>query len=630
MDLLPSAKRNANLHPVILRKPPTKGRFETFTSFWGQYVWPRAQYIRYQSCEYLEKKADETCLMESALSNLSNVSELALSVDSGLGWIVGPDQSDREELYLGKPKVFGSQFPPSSSESQARFQKWTELTARVEVNTVYPSNPILFDGSTPIISHDFPPLMFGGVNYEALPRIETIRRNRDRDQDSDEVINPFKANSLLIPNELTTAQTEWLLETQWAQDAFLTSWYLALVNNAATFSGVRSLTITRFSSGHLMKLQRQDIWTSLKNLKNLTITVLPDWNEIGKTDTGLPVETCRIEPSLAAHKFLDFLEQCIADVENLTTLKIGYDGGGEQAQGIYARNKHVLRAPIVEFDQRTQRASVEWIKKIIKLPHVQHLTLCNCWITPDALKTFVHQMQNAKLSNLVLDSVSLTAQPGENQPLFSENLLVPPIVQRIIDAVVQKSPDFFIDAHTSIHQRYTQRLLVRDNDVTFVDFPVAPPEWLTIEPRKGSWPDIINTITPGQTLDEMRFLSGLEEEAPVPKPSGSLSRVEFISCGYIHLSEMVSFDQRSLMTPEFNTVKCLDRRVEDLSDVMMAPNDVFLGQIVTFIEFKELIVLMKVWGMTHGWSDDGAKWETREDGQPAGGSGRFSGSLESF
>jgi len=31
-----------------------------------------------------------------------------------------------------------------------------------------------------------------------------------------------------------------------------------------------------------------------------------------------------------------------------------------------------------------------------------------------------------------------------------------------------------------------------------------------------------------------------------------------------------------------------------------------------------------------GWGDDEAKWESLEDGQPEGGSGRFSGSVEAM
>ena len=626
---LSSAKCHANLHSDIMRNPPTKGRFETFMTFWGEYVWPCADYTRYKSCEYLERKADETCLMESALSHLTHVNELALSVDSGLGWIAGPDRSNRAEIFRKKPKIFGSRFPPSSSESQARDKKWTELTARVQMNTVYPRNPIVLIQSTPITSHQFPPLIFGGVDYETLPRDETIRRHRDEDSDT-ETTNPFMGGAL-IPNDLTTAQKEWLLETRWAQEAFLTSWYLALVNNAATFRNVHSVTITRLSSGHLAKLQRQDIWTSLKNLKKLTIMVLPDWNEVGTTGTGVSVETSRIEPSMAADVLFNFLEQFIADLENVTTLKIGYVGGGERAQGLYARNKHILRAPIVEFDQPFPTASIEWIKKILKLPHVQHLTLSNCWITPDALKMFVQVMRHANLNSLVLDSVSLTAQPGQDESLLFDSFPVPPVVQRIIKAVRRKYPGSLRGVPRNMYQTYIQRLLVRENDVTFVGFPVTLPEWLEIESREGSWPDIINSITPGQTLDEKRFISGVLEKAPTRPFRGSLSRIEFISCGYVVLPELTGFYQDSLSAPKFNTVPCLDRRVQDLDQVMMAPNDIFLAQMVTFIEFKELITLLKVWGMTHGWSHgDGSKWDTREDGQPKGGSGRFSGSLESL
>ena len=51
--------------------------------------------------------------MAEALSYLTNVRELGLSLDSGLGWLHGSDQSDRAKTAKGKSKVFGARYSRS-------------------------------------------------------------------------------------------------------------------------------------------------------------------------------------------------------------------------------------------------------------------------------------------------------------------------------------------------------------------------------------------------------------------------------------------------------------------------------------------------------------------------------------
>ena len=54
--------------------------------------------------------------MTVALSNLSQVNELAISVIGGLGWLSGPDISERARFFKTKPPVFGK----AMADSQAR------------------------------------------------------------------------------------------------------------------------------------------------------------------------------------------------------------------------------------------------------------------------------------------------------------------------------------------------------------------------------------------------------------------------------------------------------------------------------------------------------------------------------
>lgn len=534
--------------------------------------------------------------MATAFSHLSEVSELGLSLDGGLGWLVGPDQSDRARIFSSRPEIFGSRFPPSSAVVRKRCLEWSRLKSQQSSSDSAQSN---FEDR-----EDYPPLVFGGHNLE----------NSTRATSDEEISNVCHESK---PCRLTTAQQEWLLETHWAQNAFLTSWCMAIVDNTATFKNLKVLKIARLSSRYLETLKRPDFWTALKNLDDVTVMVLPDWRDVSRFQ-GSP-QTQSILPSAAADSLFDLLQQCIACQENVTRLKIGYAAGGERAQGIHARNKHVLHAPIAVFTQ--PQKVVSEISKVLTLPHVEHLTISNCWSTPDILKLFVLRMRDTKLRTLVLDSVSLTAPTSKVQ-------IVPTLqdpsssVSEEIEAA-SEMPVSDLIASSYIRRLYERRFLNPN--------PGLVPVWLSATSiQNGSWPDVINTLTPGETLNEKRFLFDLDDQPPSPRYSGSLREIRFNSCGYVRLKKLQTLDQTSLdrLGPlDPNPVPSLARRAMSLSFSMMPNEDKFLGQIIPSMEPEEKILLSMAFGMTHGWGDDEARLHTREDNQPLGGSGRFNGSV---
>lgn len=534
--------------------------------------------------------------MVTAFSHLSEVSELGLSLDGGLGWLVGPDQSDRARIFSSRPEVFGSRFPPSSAVNRRRCLEWSCLKPQQLSSD--------FDQLNPEDREDYPPLVFGGLNLESPPRATS-------DEEMSNVCIERK------PYRLTMAQQEWLLEMHWAQNAFLTSWCMAIVDNTATFKNLKVLKIARLSSRYLETLKRHDFWTALKNLDDVTVMVLPDWRDVSRFQ-GSP-QTLPILPSAASDSLFGLLQQCIGCQENVTKLKIGYAAGGERAEGLHARNKHIVHAPIAVFTQ--PQKVVNEISKILTLPHVEHLTISNCWSTPDILNLFVLRMRDTKLRTLVLDSFSLTAPTSKVQivpTLQDPSSSVPEEVEAASEIPV---PDLMASSYT---RRLYERKFLNPN-------PGPVPAWLSAKSVKnGSWPDVINTLTPGETLNEKRFLFDLDDQPPPPRYSGSLREIKFNSCGYVRLKKLHSFDQTSLdrLGPQDpNPVPSLARRAMSLSYLMMPIDDKFLGQIVPSMEPEEKILLSMAFGMTHGWGDDEARLHTREDNQPLGGSGRFNGSV---
>ena len=617
---------------------PKKGKYEHHTTFWGPYKWPHPFYSRYEVVEGLEKKADEFRCMSLALSYLKEVRELGLSLDSGLGWIAGPDVSDRARVFQEKTKIFGHSHPFHDLDAKKDWtKKLHELGLyhkkyQIDGRTIVTAGRSLrknaygfyectvhLDGDQPLLT--FPDndesynlsketLIYGGVDLSTDPPnsrlvpnpLHNIRNVEHGTKDSS-----FKSASL-VPNNLTTAQKEWLLETEWAQRAFLSSYCMALTDNSQTFENVESLTIAKLSSRYLVALQRDDFWKALPNLNSLTIKVSADFRDIQKTDSGV-VEAPDIMPSKAATPFYNLVESYIANIAGIKTLDLGYFGGGEHQGGIFGRNQHVLPAPLYDFSNHRNTE----IPCVLSLPYVEHLTLTNCWVAPAALISVV-QMATPELRTLTLNSVSLTTHYSGNErepsPLEEGVYPVPNGLPRL------KDPE--------IGNLWDSRGYTPDPNVQS-----SPNHWLITGGRKGSWRDVLDRITPGPTIGLLRYAYQHMDIAPKMRTS-PLERIEFVSCGYVRLPDQAGLNQDGIGEVIIRPLNdALEKRVMDLIPVMMHRNsDLLLGQIVPSLPEEELGIFRDCFPMTIGWGDDSIKYHNHEDGQPTGGSGRFSGHVK--
>lgn len=631
-----------------LIKPPVKGKYQDFTTFWGLYKWPHPHYRRYEFCAGLEKKADEYSCMSAALSNLEKTQELGLSLDSGLGWLAGPDISDRAQIFKEEPRIFGSTMAQSQATQAERRKMWNDIVSTLSFNdgsdyTI--SESLVFKGNIPIIPDQqgfyqanvtIPsnyrryecsrtltfdqtpaqganrPLVFQGVsvsnNAASTTGTPIVINIHDPSQGSKE--SPFSTASI-IPNKLTTAQKEWLLETEWAQRAFISSYCMALTDNSHTFANVHSLNIAKLSSKHLSSLQREDFWTALPQLNNLTFLVSADFRNIYKNDAGV-VESSDIQPSGAATQFSTLLKSVIARVKNIKTMRLGYSGGGEHQTGIFGRNQFVMPAPLVNYTE----SSVFWQthRDVLALPHVEHLTLENCWIAPPILKTFVAHTRRAKLRTLTLDSVSLSAHPGVPDHVESDP------TQDCVFSAPRGPPRPINDPH--LGNLFQHRPLSSD------PVPGQTDAWMYTAGRVGSWANVIDSISPGPTRDLIRYAFQYLEDPPPRRDSGSLEQLTFKSCGYVRLG-LSTLDQSALMPVVNSPPLCLQNRALELMPVMMhRKDDLLSGQIVPALSDAEQVIFRTAFPMQLGWGDDESKFDNLEDGQPEGGSGRFSGSVE--
>lgn len=451
--------------------------------------------------------------------------------------------------------------------------------------------------------------------------------------------------SILTPNSLTMAQKEWMLETSWAQEAFLSSYMIAVTDNASTFSAIKKLTLARFSSKHIGKLCRTDFWNAFESLEEVDLRVIADYRDVQKTEAGFANIT-PVAPSAAVASVLNLLQNHIGQKEKIQTLSVGWADGGEHAEGVSARNKLLLPAPVLP-KQAVQAFPVA-SHGMLSLPYVKHLELINCWTTPNALEDLVLTNRTHALRKLTLNSVSLTAHPkfGRNQAPNAQNVAAqaanaqqpgqlaavaganPAAVQALVQAAANGAPPNLLHAHQAIAQQYLAAL------------QQANQQQGAGRPRDGAWADVFDRLRARLTQQEQTEFE-----------------MELLSCGYTRLATP-TFDQTALDRAEAanslanplpsSRTNFHTNRQSQLSGKMIECSDGNLGSIITALPNGEMEELTTDWGCYAGWpreellptdyrDDDGwGRWGSKTmegpeyDGGRIGGSGRFSGRITNW
>lgn len=703
-----------------LTQPPIKKELENIDSYHGSYDWPSAHYARFANLAGLENTADETSRMKAAFSNLEIVQELALSIDSGLGWLSGPDKSLTHRIFERPSPVFGSKYEVSDrstaastqfwralEESQQSFQTYSTLTeVALEYRPLSASNPSALDGIGQTIYSDSQRWLSIELSKVMPSRAESAQSGLGvlYTTSKSQVSNDYEAmGPSLVPSSLRKEQKEWLLETQWAQQAFLESYMLAVIDNAAKFAKVTNLRIPKLSSRFLPMLSRKQFWNALPCLSDVTLHVSADWRIVEKDNAGLASVKVQ-NPSEAARIFQrDILAARIANRESIKKLNIGWSGGGEHAQGMHARNSNILPAPVTQLEHSTANSNIFGLV----FEFVEHLTLSNCWISPPTLEGLVKSHANKFLKKLTMDSVSLTAHPrfppanaqGGGAMQFAQAAMAmqgqfanggqPPHGQQLpampqpgqapgmglAHQVAQLGPAFLQGANpqqlAALHHQWNQHLqqmqqffnanpqaaqqqllnaanggqqgvnpaqvnhmaaAMAGNQVPApLHQPALPgPTWIHGH-REGSWPQLLDQISPGPVFDDYLPPPKPWEEPLPPRPETNLRAIEFISCGYAKLPNHTGFDQL-VMEPDLDHLNHMSpwfrARWTNLKPLMLETRDRHLGQIVQFIRDREMDTLRFGWGLTAGWSDAKMAEEVTFDGQLRGGTGRFSGTIE--
>ena len=344
---------------------------------------------------------------------------------------------------------------------------------------------------------------------------------------------------------------------------------------------------------------------------------------------------------------------------------------------MYARNHLILAAPVVS--EAIQMVNRVHKHPVLELPHIKNLSLKNCWMSPHIFTAFVSSLGQSALETLTLDSVSLTASLALNAapaPVTGPAHVAlappnPPNLQNLAVQAVQAGG--VVPFGQFAGQNHLQNLAVPGANnhvghpllhqpqlappaygalaqpppgaaglnnwlnVPAVPAPVAPVgNWLDAVPRSGSWADIIDTITPGNNLADIRHLRDSDrfDPPPVREPT-AFTTLELKSCGYVRLP--LDFDQQVITSGHTSNATALhadnilSKRMSELEPHMMKPLESTLGEIVNHIQGPEVAFLQNAWNLETSWNQNPATRrlcaDARADGAMNPGRGRISGLL---
>lgn len=421
------------LNEKDLAFPPLKLNQEIVMAPWGLYRWPIMNYQRYRQLEGLEQMADETGYMKMAFQHLRSITDIGISCDAGLGWLHGPDTNPfctRTRPAVFRPVAYeaAGDGDDIGSDEEENGSLSLSILKQMAMNAGYSSTEwprailrLLEDEGRAIewrevVSPE------GKTTHERVPTLEV-----NDDTSKEEIIQHIEAlidedgadvsvtntrSMGLMPNNLTNAQAEMLLELEWAHRALMQSYRIAVLDNRDSFLRLTQLTIARCPSCHVATWCDDSFWETMTSIKSFHLGVIPDWREITKDTTGA-VNQSRVVPTDAVQNVFKLLQHYVGYQENIKHVSFEWVCGGEFAVGKSQRDRYILPAPVfIEAGKMVDLQSAFTVDDVLNLPYASKLSLKNCWFTPHVFLNFFKSMFMEDLEQVVLESVSLTGPPS--------------------------------------------------------------------------------------------------------------------------------------------------------------------------------------------------------------------------
>ncbi|KAI0006951.1 hypothetical protein F4779DRAFT_540604 [Xylariaceae sp. FL0662B] len=605
---------------------------------WGMYRWPIQPHIPQEAIEKVTQSLERSQGIFRMLSHLTQVQELALSCDGGLGYLHGPDINPLSPPR--RPAIFGD--PNSTRDTEDAPIPTLDFTISYKYEMLE-----RMMRSAKIATRHIPTKIaqltkIEGITLEQLGHEERHRCPLPISRPRNAPLRPTvtkceyckeRSKTLrLQPDQLTGAQKRFLLLHIAAQQALVQSYILGIIDNKPSFTNLTKLRISRLPSIHIELLCRDDFWTNLPTLEDVQLAIVPDWRALTSL-APYTVEERQVYPTDAMPKVFRLLNDYIGKQQQIKRLHFEWLCGGELSPGRLQRNNHVLPAPFLKEHRKIINSSVD---NLLILPYITHLSLKNCWFTPHVFFRVIRNMAEESLISLELETVSLSGPPTREQSVRP----VPPNLHIGLVAAIQQG------LHTALPPPWAtliQNILANNPAGAPAETSVNWDSALLKKPLTLSWPHIIDMLTPGDTIRERIHEQNQREDTPPLrlKKELKLRVLDFKSCGYVTVPDSRFILEHRIIPPILPHRFVFSRSSPDQHDddsgciewFMQVNTDRHLARVVNLIKHDEELVLRRVFGFRTGWKDvydANIVRAAKQDGILRPGHGRFSGRIEHY
>ncbi|KAI1656669.1 hypothetical protein F4813DRAFT_362748 [Daldinia decipiens] len=571
---------------------------------WGVYRWPVTPGSRLSRSrlEKITESLERSRGISHIMSKATQIQELALSCDGGLGYLQGPDVNPHQppdpQPIFGELNQAQGVADPSLPSLQISFDKPYKLE-RMEKRLAAQGIPRddISDTIKKILKTE-------GISMNQFTHETRTRAALPVSRHGEQKITRFlywHGHYRLQPDQLTEAQAKLIFQHVTTQQALVQAFMFTAMKHGESCKYLTKVNIAHLSSFHVHLLCMDAFWSKLPALEEVSLGIAPDWREVTVKDR-YTLETRQVYPTDALPEVFKLLNDHIGRQERIKRLHFEWLCGGELAAGWLQRNSYVLPAPFLKKHRLVIFSGKE---NLLILPHVTHLSLKNCWFAPNVFYRIIHTMaKQHSLVSLELETVSLTGRPILRETLAGSD---------VDDDPWPISPS---GSHLPS--------LVRDS--------------LTL-----SWCHVIDMLTPGPTFKE----SFLEENFPTEpqlsiRKDLKLQKLVFKSCGYVDIPDSrfvynARVSKRPYPLGLRRGARAMSRRYHakrrSLAGFMQVNTDRHLGRITEVLDPREEYCMQTAFGLHAGWPDTDAYGLSRHqaalcDGIAYPGYGRFSGTID--
>jgi hypothetical protein len=572
----------------------------------GSFDWPLPQYHGFEHFQKLEELVDpsSTCL-NHLMEGLAKTSELAFAIDSGHGWLNGPDISDMALFDLRQKqgtKVFGQNFPAENiwdAFGRNQYFQWAQHnsinTAMIELAGRRPSSNIVkilttigrmqvreresfrvvenqpdFDAEShtagPAPGHNaasaiLPPLMGPpvGLAQQALQTLAAHANQQHMHQ---------RAPPTLNGNRITSENTQ-SIPLQWP---LIFNGYNLAAETGGTLTSVRERIADPQSFPVLPGCLTEDqarwlmetCWAQRSFLSSFTNAIFVNKDKLRG------IMSLNIAKINSGHLGALHQPQFWSSLPGLRRLKLLVipDWRQEHTSNAVYQADSLLISPLIAVEKFTALLN----EYVCNLEHLYSATLG--WVGGGEHAVGIKARNRHVLPapiidvprNWISDHDPTYSRAGQRMLKFDHirqltfvNCWFSPIM---LESFMEKSRDTSLRTLTldSVSMTVRHREPMADAMSTIGDNLYCrynKDAWLyETVPESATWTKVLDKITPGLTIAERRYdasLGGADEERPKPqrKFRGHIQKIELKSCGYASIEGIPAskFCQADLVWP---------------------------------------------------------------------------------